>query len=120
MINTLTRDSSPQWNFCFSSLLQSDITLILANNVIKTGKLILFNRAHYMIHMTLTHSDSSIETFDIPIPFKVEAYKDEKVWYFDYRVSTITRRVTANQLKGLFTRSKQLPFYDSILSIEGK
>lgn len=66
--------------------LQSSIKFTLGHKVIKQGRLVLFKRAHYYLHITLLTSKSNKESFEIPIPFKVEEYVHEGLAYFDYRI----------------------------------
>ena len=66
--------------------LQSTIKFVLGQKVIKQGRLVLFKRAHYYLHITLMTSKSVKESFEIPIPFKVEEYQHEGLAYFDYRM----------------------------------
>ena len=66
--------------------LQYPIKFTLGQKVIKQGKLLLFKRAHYYLHITLLTSKSNKESFEIPIPFKVEEYPHEGLAYFDYRI----------------------------------
>jgi hypothetical protein len=66
--------------------LQTPIKFILGQKVIKQGRLLIFKRAHYYLHITLLTSKSNKESFEIPIPFKVEEYPHENLAYFDYRM----------------------------------
>jgi hypothetical protein len=66
--------------------LQTPIKFILGQKVIKQGRLVLFKRAHYYLHITLMTSKNIKESFEIPIPFKVEEYQHEGLAYFDYRL----------------------------------
>ena len=66
--------------------LQTPIKFILGQKIIKQGRLLIFKRAHYYLHITLLTSKSNKESFEIPIPFKVEEYVHEGLAYFDYRL----------------------------------
>jgi hypothetical protein len=66
--------------------LQAPIKFILGQKVIKQGRLVIFKRTHYYLHITLLTSKNNKESFEIPIPFKVEEYPHEYLAYFDYRV----------------------------------
>jgi hypothetical protein len=66
--------------------LQAPIKFILGQKIVKQGKLVLFKRAHYYLHITLMTAKNVKESFEIPIPFKVEVYNHEGLAYFDYRV----------------------------------
>jgi hypothetical protein len=67
-------------------VLQSPIKFILGQKTIKQGRLVLFKRTHYYLHITLLTSKDTKESFEIPIPFRVEEYAQEGLAYFDYRV----------------------------------
>ncbi len=66
--------------------LQNSIKFVLGQKIIKQGRLVLFKRAHYYLHITLLTSKNNKESFEIPIPFKVEEYVHENLAYFDYRM----------------------------------
>jgi len=66
--------------------LQTPVKFILGQKVIKQGRLVLFKRAHYYLHVTLMTSKNVKESFEIPIPFRVEEYQHEGLAYFDYRL----------------------------------
>ena len=66
--------------------LQTPIKFTLGHKVVKQGRLVLFKRAHYYLHITLLTSKSNKESFEIPIPYKVEEYPHEGLAYFDYRL----------------------------------
>jgi len=66
--------------------LQTSVKFVLGQKVIKQGRLVLFKRAHYYLHITLLTTKNVKESFEIPIPFKVEEYHHEGLAYFDYRM----------------------------------
>lgn len=69
--------------------LQKNLSFSINNKSIKRGKLILFKRFHYFIQFSLISDKGFKETFDVPIPFKIEDYGDEGLIYFDYRLSSL-------------------------------
>ena len=69
--------------------LQYPIKFTLGQKIIKQGKLVLFKRAHYYLHITLLTGKNTKESFEIPIPFKVEEYYYEGLAYFDYRIPAL-------------------------------
>jgi len=58
--------------------------------VIKRGKFIIYKKQHYNIQLTLLNSKKNKENFEVPIPFLVEYYPDEKLIFLDYRISSLT------------------------------
>lgn len=81
-------DQIPGESFLISCL-QKRLTFTVANKVIRVGKLILFRRFHYFIQMALISDKGVRENLEVPIPFKVEHYKDEGLLYFDYRLKSL-------------------------------
>jgi len=71
------------------SCLQKQVVFSIGNKVIKKGKLLLFRRVHYYIQISLMSDKNVRESFEVPIPFKVENYKDEGLLYFDYRLASL-------------------------------
>ena len=101
--------------------LQTPIKFILSQKVIKQGKLVLFKRAHYYLHITLITAKNVKESFEIPIPFKVEVYKHEGLAYFDYRVqglcglnAELNKRLSKVKVKNI----KPSQYYNKILEIQ--
>jgi hypothetical protein len=70
--------------------LQNSIKFILGQKTIKQGRLLIFKRAHYYLQITLLTTKNNKESFEIPIPFKVEEYIHEGLAYFDYRVQGLS------------------------------
>jgi hypothetical protein len=70
--------------------LQTPIKFILGQKIIKQGRLVLFKQQHYYINITLLTSKNNKESFEIPIPFRVEEYMHEGLVYFDYRLTSLS------------------------------
>jgi hypothetical protein len=101
--------------------LQNPIKFILGHKIIKQGRLVLFKRAHYYLHITLLTSKSNKESFEIPIPFKVEEYVHEGLAYFDYRLQglcgldeEINNRLAKAKIKNI----NPSQYYNKILEIQ--
>jgi hypothetical protein len=69
--------------------LQKQIVFAIGDKIIKKGRLILFRRVHYYIQISLMNEKNIRENFEIPIPFRVENYKEEGLLYFDYRLQSL-------------------------------
>ena len=103
--------------------LQVPIKFILGQKVIKQGKLILFKRAHYYLHITLMTAKNVKESFEIPIPFKVEEYRHEGLAYFDYRLQglcglneELNKRLSKVKIKNI----NPSQYYNKILEIQAQ
>lgn len=103
--------------------LQSPIKFTLGEKVIKQGKLVLFKRAHYYLHITLMTDKSNKESFEIPIPFRVEEYYHEGLAFFDYRLqgllglkSELNEKLSKVRIKN--TNPSQ--YYNKILEIKAQ
>ena len=103
--------------------LQSFIMFTLGHKVIKQGRLVLFKRAHYYLHITLLTSKNNKESFEIPIPFKVEEYIHEGLAYFDYRVQglcgldeELNQRLAKVKIKNI----NPSQYYNKILEIQAQ
>ena len=101
--------------------LQSPIKFVLGQKVIKQGRLVLFKRAHYYLHITLLTSKNVKESFEIPIPFKVEEYVHEGLAYFDYRLQgliglqeELNQRLAKVKIKNI----NPSQYYNKILEIQ--
>lgn len=101
--------------------LQAPIKFILGQKVIKQGRLVLFKRAHYYLHITLLTSKNVKESFEIPIPFKVEEYTHEGLAYFDYRLQgliglqeELNQRLAKVKIKNI----NPSQYYNKILEIQ--
>jgi hypothetical protein len=103
--------------------LQSSIKFTLGEKVIKQGRLVLFKRAHYYLHITLMTDKSNKESFEIPIPFRVEEYFHEGLAFFDYRLqgllglkSELNEKLSKVRIKN--TNPSQ--YYNKILEIKAQ
>jgi hypothetical protein len=103
------------------SVLQRNIQVNLNKKTVKTGRLILFKRIHYYIHLTFLNCKNNIENYEIPIPFAIEYYPENGLIYFDYRIGTLAKKHTdiAKKLKSYREHAVQNTsnFYDRILEI---
>jgi len=75
------------------SCLQKQVAFTIGEKVIKKGKLLLFRRVHYYIQISLMSDKNIRENFEIPIPFRVENYKEDGLLYFDYRLTSLTTKI---------------------------
>jgi hypothetical protein len=104
-----------------SSLLQRNVSFIIKNKIIKSGKIELFlQRNFYLIFHILTENNKK-EKLEIPIPFSLENYEEDGLLYFDYRFKTISKYYpeSLDTLKKVFDKNKKNnKFGDSILTIE--
>jgi hypothetical protein len=103
--------------------LQAPIKFILGQKIVKQGKLVLFKRAHYYLHITLMTAKNVKESFEIPIPFKVEVYSHEGLAYFDYRVqglcglnAELNERLARVKIKNI----NPSQYYNKILEIQAQ
>jgi hypothetical protein len=69
--------------------LQKNVSFCINNKALKRGRLLLFKRFHYFVQISLLSERGLRENFDIPIPFKIDLYKDEGLMYFDYRLKSL-------------------------------
>jgi len=103
--------------------LQTPIKFILGQKVIKQGKLVLFKRAHYYLHITLLTSKSNKESFEIPIPYKVEEYIHEGLAYFDYRLQGLCgldEEINSRLAKVKIKNINPSQYYNKILEIQAQ
>jgi len=103
--------------------LQSSIKFTLGEKIIKEGRLVLFKRAHYYLNITLFTSKNNKESFEIPIPFRVEEYFHEGLAFFDYRLqgllglkSEFNEKLSKVRIKN--TNPSQ--YYNKILEIKAQ
>ena len=103
--------------------LQSPIKFTVGEKVIKEGRLVLFKRAHYYLNITLFTSKNNKESFEIPIPFRVEEYFHEGLAFFDYRLqgllglkSEFNEKLSKVRIKN--TNPSQ--YYNKILEIKAQ
>lgn len=72
-----------------TNCLQKNVCFSMNNKALKRGRFLLFKKLHYFIQISLLTDRGLRENFDIPIPFKIESYKDEGLSYFDYRLKSL-------------------------------
>jgi hypothetical protein len=84
----ITFDEVPGESFLLSCL-QKQVSFSIGDKIIKKGRLLLFRRVHYFIQISLLSDKKARENFEIPIPFKVENYKEDGLLYFDYRLNSL-------------------------------
>jgi hypothetical protein len=116
---TVYLDATPGETF-FTEYLQQTLSLTLGKKNIKTGKLIIFKRAHYLLQLTFQNSRNNLENIEIPFPFNTEYYPNEKIMYFDYRIKTLANNnVELEHYLKNFKIKNTLPsqYYDKILEI---
>jgi hypothetical protein len=103
--------------------LQFPIKFILGEKVIKQGRLVLFKRTHYYLNITLlTHRDTK-ESFEIPIPFKVEEYLHEGLAYFDYRLQGLggmDENLNQKLIKAKIKNINPSQYHNKILEIQAQ
>lgn len=107
----------------FTKYLQTPVRFTLGHKVIKQGKLILFKRAHYYFQITVQTLKYTKESFEIPIPFRIEEHSNEGLMYFDYRLNSL---VGVNDMH--FDKIKKLKikninpsqYYNKILEIQAE
>jgi len=103
----------------FKSILQKEIKINLNNKQFKKGRFILYNTNNYYLDLTIKKSDGVMKKMEIPIPFGVECWEEDKLIYLDYRLKTL-----ASMNEELYTILKKMKrdgnnkFYDKILEIE--
>lgn len=101
--------------------LQTPIKFTLGQKIIKQGRLVLFKRAHYYLHITLLTSKNIKESFEIPIPFKVEEYMHEGLAYFDYRLQGLCglqEEINQKLSKAKIKNINPSQYYNKILEIQ--
>lgn len=106
-----------------TKVLQFPIKLTLGQKVIKQGKLLLFKRTHYYLHITLLTQKNNKESFEIPIPFKVEEYSHEGLAYFDYRITGlcgIDRDLNTRLGNVKIKNTNPSQYYNKILEIQAE
>jgi len=101
--------------------LQCSIKFILGPKIIKQGRLLLYKRAHYYLQITLLTSKNNKESFEIPIPFKVEEYTHEGLAYFDYRLQGLCgldEKINNQLAKAKIKNVNPSQYYNKILEIQ--
>ena len=99
------------------SLLQKNICLNIKNKLIKKGKLILFKQNNYHIELLFHNAEKEIKKLEIPIPYAVENWSSDKLIYFDYRLTTLTKDITLIKTLKSLSRDGNNKFYDTIVEI---
>jgi hypothetical protein len=103
--------------------LQTPIKFILGQKTLKQGRLVIFKRAHYYLHITLLTSKNNKESFEIPIPFKVEEYPHENLAYFDYRIQGLCgldEMLNDRLFKVKIKNTNPSQYYNKILEIQAE
>ena len=104
----------------FTDFLQRNLTFTIGNKTIKKGKLIIYRKSHFCIQFVLANTKNSKETIELPIPYNTEYHANDKLFYFDYRIKTLSNnnkdveeRLRAIKIKNV-TPSQ---YYDKIVEI---
>ena len=103
--------------------LQTPIKFTLGQKVVKQGRLVLFKRAHYYLHITLLTSKNNKESFEIPIPYKVEEYPHEGLAYFDYRIQGLcglNEEINQRLAKVKIKNTNPSQYHNKILEIQAQ
>ncbi len=103
--------------------LQFPIKFTLGEKTIKQGRLVLFKRSHYYLLITLLTARSTKESFEIPIPFRVEEYLHEGLAYFDYRLQGLGGMDDELNQKLFRAKIKNInpsQYYNKILEIQAQ
>jgi hypothetical protein len=103
--------------------LQFPIKFTLGEKVIKQGRLVLFKRTHYYLNITLLTYRNTKESFEIPIPFRVEEYLHEGLAYFDYRLQGLggmDEDLNQKLIKAKIKNINPSQYHNKILEIQAK
>jgi hypothetical protein len=118
-VTNIYLDEMPAEKF-FTENLQRCLNFNLGTKTIRKGRLIIFKRSHFFIQISLLTSKGNQETFEIPIPFKIEYHPPENLIYFDYRLNSLTGN--NEELKDLILQQikKNTPsqYFNKILEIQ--
>jgi len=107
----------------FTKYLQTPVKFTLGHKIIKQGKLILYKRTHYYFQITVQTLKHAKESFEIPIPFKIEEHFNEGLIYFDYRLNSLIGPgdVYFEKLKKIKIKNiNPSQYYDKILEIQAE
>lgn len=100
------------------NLLQKNVKFVLNDKIVKRGKILLFNQNNYNIEFTL-NKDENIRRFEIPIPFNVEVWDEDGLFYFDYRFKTLCKKSKKlEKIVKSMDHTTDNRFYDTILEID--
>jgi hypothetical protein len=103
--------------------LQFPIKFILGEKIIKQGRLVLFKRTHYYLNITLLTHRNTKESFEIPIPFRVEEYLHEGLAYFDYRLQGLggmNEDLNQKLIKAKIKNINPSQYHNKILEIQAQ
>lgn len=103
--------------------LQNTVKFTIGHKTIKHGKLILFKRTHYYIQLTIQSTKHTKESFEIPIPFRVEEHINESLMYFDYRLTSLvgySKNLIDKLDKVRFKNITPSQYYNKILEIHAQ
>ena len=103
--------------------LQTPIKFVLGQKVVKQGRLLIFKRAHYYLHITLMTAKNVKESFEIPIPYKVEEYPHEGLAYFDYRIQGLcglNEEINSKLAKVKIKNINPSQYHNKILEIQAQ
>lgn len=91
--------------------LQKEISLLINNKPVKTGKFILYNFFDYHVELAIIYKNKVKKTL-LPIPFRVEHYKQDNLLFFDYRIKSLYNK--------LAVKLSDCKYYNTILEIQFK
>lgn len=103
--------------------LQFPVKFVLGQKIIKQGRLVLFKRTHYYLQITLLTQKNNKESFEIPIPFRVEEYLHEGLAYFDYRLQGLgglNQEINDRLSKIKIKNTNPSQYYNKILEIQAE
>lgn len=110
----------------FEQHFQKNISLIINNNNIKSGKFLLIKNNiignNYYFDLSIERK-KKIDVVKLPYPFGIEEHSNENLLYFDYRVSTLIHNRKDLQFKfsqyfNENTTFKPNKMFDTILEIQ--
>ena len=93
--------------------------MCIKNKPYKKGKLILFKQNNYYLDLVIERNKGESKRLEIPIPFNIEEWTNEKLIYFDYRFLSLSK--ANKELRELLygvVQDGNNRFYDTILEIE--
>lgn len=97
--------------------LQRNIKLYLKNKLYKEGKFILYKYNNFKIELIIKQKNE-IKKIEIPIPFKIEDWKEDSIIYFDYRICSLSNNNSKlNELLKIMSKDCSNKFFDTILEI---
>ena len=90
-----------------------DIIINTDKNVLKKGRLKIFQIKQYYINLTLEYNDT-LKSYDIPYPFKIEDIEDCTI--LNYHLSSFIPKKQGNKVKFLDSSSKS-KLYNNLVYI---